>query len=147
MDSFTTSTKFFSDNVKTRFSRKSSSLQLKHSKTISKNVLAGILHHFNEKIVRKFQNLFQPKFLIASTKTLSDKFKTCLSRISSSLQRKYSYKISILVSPESPHRFNEKHCKAISKHVLAGFLHHFNENNFRQNQNSFQPKILIASTK
>ena len=98
----TSSLKIFLDNFKTELGHIPSSPLRKRSKTISKLVLAKFPHLLFENILRQFQNLSLPNFLISSSKMFEDNFKTCPCQISSSSHREFSMTVSKLVFAKFP---------------------------------------------
>ena len=95
--------------------------------TISKLVFAKFPQVLFENILKHFQNLSLTKFLISSSKTFQDNFKTCRRQYFSSPLRKLS--------------------KTISKLVLAKFPHLLFEIVPRQFQNLSLPNFLIFSSR
>ena len=115
--------------------------------TISKLVLAKFPQVLFENILRQFQNLSLPKFLISSSRTFQDNFKTCLCQYSSSSLREFpltNFKTCLCQISSSPLR---EHSKTISKLVFAKIPHLFFENIPKQFQNLSLSIFLIFSSR
>ena len=115
------SSRTFQDNFKTCRRQYFSSPLRKHSKTISKLVLAKFPHLLFENVPRQFQNLSLPNFLIFSSRIFYDSLKTCLRQFSSSL-RECSTTLSKLVFAKFPHLLFKKILGHFKNFSLPNFL-------------------------
>ena len=116
------SSRTFQDNFKTCLCQYFSSPLRKHSKTLSKLVLAKFPHLLFENVPRQFQNLSLPNFLIFSSRIFYDGFKTCLCQSSSSPLRECSTTLSILVFAKFPHLLFNKVLGHFKNFSLPNFL-------------------------
>ena len=121
------SSRTLQDNFKTCLCQFFSSPLRKHSKTISKLVLAKFPPLLFENILRRFQNLSLPNFLISSSKIFYDNFKTCLCQTSSSPLREHSKTISKLVFAKFPHLLFENISRQFQNLSLSIFLISFSK--------------------
>ena len=116
------SSRTFQDNFKACPRQYFSSPLRKHSKTISKLVLANFPHLLFENVPRQFQNLSLPNFLIFSSRFFYDSFKTCLRQFSSSPLRECSTTLSKLVFAKIPHLLFKKVLGHFKNFSLPNFL-------------------------
>ena len=119
---FIFSSRIFFDNFKTCLCQISSSPLREHSKTFPKLVFNKIPQVLFENILRQFQNLSLPNFLISSSRTFQDTFKTCLCQYSSSPSRKHSKTVSKFVFARFPHLLSEIFLRQLQNLSVPGFL-------------------------
>ena len=115
--------------------------------TISKLLFAKFPQVFSENILWQFQNLSLPKFLIFSSRTFQDNFKTCLCQYSSSPLRKNSKTISKLVMSKFPHLLFENILRLFQNLSLPNFLITSSKKFLGHFKNLSLPNFLISSSK